>query len=150
MNETDFIRQQLTVERAHLREILHAVRRSSGARPPRAAAAYIDWAGRRVLNQVQAHCTALQAAHVEAQFQAPLEQVAATAAQAVPGEAPRATHLSVEALLAVVEAWSEPLDALAGRTLRTAHWRKAAQLSADTILEERQLFTAARSSAGLS
>jgi hypothetical protein len=33
---------------------------------------------------------------------------------------------------------------MAGSALRIAHWRRAVHLSADTILEERQLYAAAR------
>ena len=54
-----------------------------------------------------------------------------------------------ERLLAVLDAWTEPLDILAGQTLRIGHWRQAAQLSADSILAERQLYAAARSAVGL-
>jgi hypothetical protein len=141
MNETDFIRQQLTVERAHLREILQAVRHSGGARAARPVALYIDWAGRRLLNQLAAHRSGLHSAALDAGSAAQLATVATRAADT---DRSRAPHLQIEPLLAVVEAWSESLDALAGRTLRVTHWREAAQLSADSILEERQLFAAAR------
>ncbi len=44
----------------------------------------------------------------------------------------------------LLDAWNEPLDALAGHSLRIAQWRAAARLSADTIFEERQRYAAAR------
>jgi hypothetical protein len=137
MNETDFIRQQLSAERAHLREILLAVPEESGpVKMARPVAAYVEWASRRLLNQLSAHCCALQAAPA----------MAAAAAEA----AAAASHtLRAKRLLALLEAWGDPLDTLAGARLRIAHWRQAAQLSADTILEERQLYAAARVAAGL-
>jgi len=52
-------------------------------------------------------------------------------------------------LLALLDGGTEPLETVAGRTLRIQHWRQAAQLSADSILEERQLYAAARSAVSL-
>jgi hypothetical protein len=151
MNETDFIRQQLAAERAHLREILLAVPQESGpVKIARPVAAYVEWASRRLLNQLSAHRCALQAVPtIAAATHAHLNEVSTAAIQA--GEAAAAASLNLQAkrLLALLEAWSDPLDALAGTRLRIAHWRQAAQLSADTILEERQLYAAARVAAGL-
>ncbi len=68
-------------------------------------------------------------------------------------ETTRPLHLQGERLLALMPALTQleaSLDALAGGTFRVNHWRRAAQLNADTILEERQLYVAARSAAGLS
>jgi hypothetical protein len=133
MNETDYLRQQLATERTHLREILVALNAATATvRHPRPIEVYIDWAGRRL------------AAATRAQ----LAQVATAAEQA--GAAKSAPHLHPAALLALLEAWNDGLDALAGTQLRIAHWRQAAHLSADTILEERQLYGAARSAVGLS
>jgi hypothetical protein len=148
MNETDFIRQQLIIERAHLREILEAIHRSTPARPARTVQRYIDWAGARLVAQIDAHRAALRAAALDADSQQRLQRADAAARAAQEASSPNG-HLHVQPLLDLVEAWSEPLDALAGRALRITHWRQAAQLSADTILEERQLFAAARSAAGL-
>jgi hypothetical protein len=143
MQETDFIRQQLAAERAHLREILRAVPAEPGpVKPARPVSTYIEWAGRRLLEQLSAHCTALQAEPtIGAGMRAQLAAVEAAAARALDIQATR--------LLGLLDAWSEPLDALAGATLRTSHWRRVAHLSADTILEERQLYAAARGAAGL-
>jgi hypothetical protein len=150
MNETDFIRQQLATERAHLREVLLAVRRETApgtlARP---LSTYIEWSSRRLLNQLSAHGGALRAvSSLAAATHAQLSEVATavTHAQAASGHAP---DVHAQRLLALLESWSEPLDALAGATLRIGHWRQAAQLSADTILEERQRYAAARAAAGL-
>jgi hypothetical protein len=116
MNETDFIRRQLALERAHLREILQYLRgASSGARHPRPLADYIDWGSRRLLAQL--------------------------------GEPSGA--VTSERLLALIEIWSERLESPAGGTPGIGHWRRAAQLSADSILEERRLYAAARTAAGL-
>jgi hypothetical protein len=150
MNETDFIRQQLAAERAHLREILRAVAPGSGpAQTPRPISAYVDWASQRLLNQLSAHHSALQALPtIAAATRAQLAEVANAATQVHPAAAGSA---SVEAarLLELLESWSAPLDALAGAALRVGHWRRCADLSADTILEERQLYAAARVAAGL-
>jgi len=135
MNETDFIRQQLAAERAHLRQILDALPPASAAgAPARPVALYIDWAGRRLLQQFQAHCATLQAV------------------PALGLETTRPLHLQAERLLALMPALTQleaSLDALAGGTFRVSHWRQAAQLNADTILEERRLYAAARGAAGL-
>ena len=151
MNETDFIRQQLAAERGHLREILLHVRRHNGAaQAARPVVAYVEWASRRLLEQLGAHRAALQALPtLAAATRAQLTQVAnaATEADAV-GTAPPLT-LQAARVLALLEAWNEPLDEVAGATLRIGHWRRCAQLSADTILEERQLYAAARAAAGL-
>jgi hypothetical protein len=149
MNETDFIRQQLATERAHLREILHSVRQASGghgvAHP---VMLYIDWAGRRLVSQVEAHRTALRsAATLNPAMQAQLI-AAATATEVAQTGAPGALPLRAAQLLAVLDAWSDPLDSAAASLLRVAHWRQAAHLTADTILEERQLYAAARGAAG--
>jgi hypothetical protein len=151
MNETDFIRQQLAAERAHLREILLAVPEESGpvnmARP---VTAYIEWARRRLLNQLGAHRCALQAVPtMGAATHAQLSALSTAATQAVEAAAAASLNVQAKRLLALLEAWSDTLDALAGATLRIAHWRQAAHLSADTILEERQLYAAARGAAGL-
>ncbi len=62
MNETDFIRQQLALERAHLREMLNAVRREmTPVDAPRPLAIYLDWAGERLLARLKALRAALQA-----------------------------------------------------------------------------------------
>jgi hypothetical protein len=152
MNETDFIRQQLASERAHLREILRALRPAAAAdRPPHPAALYVDWAGRRLISQVLAHQTALQGGAVLAPaLREQLAAAASAATQASETGAASAAALRAERLLAVLDAWSEPLDAAAGTALRIAHWRRAAHLSADTILEERQLYAAARGAIGRS
>jgi hypothetical protein len=132
MNETQFIRQQLALERAHLREILRAVIQESGpVKMARPVTAYLEWAGRRLLNQL-----------------AQLNEgspVASRTAEAVAAPPDAQAHR----LLALLEAWSDPPEAPAGTPPRIAHWRKAARLSADTILEERQLYAAARTAAGL-
>jgi hypothetical protein len=151
MNETDFIRQQLHLERTHLREILRALRQASAAdRPAHPIALYIDWAGRRLINQVLAHQAALQdAAALDPALQGQLAEASGAARQAQNGTT-GSGHLRAEGLLGMLEAWSEPLDAAAARALRITHWRRAAHLSADTILEERQLYAAARGALGRS
>ena len=142
MNETDFIRQQLAAERSHLREVLEAVRRGTAANGnARPVALYIDWASRRLVPQLAAHQAALEvldsgpAAQQLARVAAAVSKVTATERQS--------------AQRAELDAWTEPLDILAGQTLRIGHWRQAARLSADSILEERQLYAAARSAVGL-
>jgi hypothetical protein len=149
MNETDFIRQQLAAERSHLREVLEAVRRGTAANVnARPVALYLDWASHRIVRQLAAHQAALEvlaappAAQQLSRVSAAVGKV--TAATAEPHGARRA-----ERLLAVLDAWTEPLDILAAQTLRIGHWRQAARLSADSILEERQLYGAARSAVGL-
>jgi hypothetical protein len=140
MNETDFIRQQLAAERAHLRAILEAVRHGTAANgAARPVSLYIEWASRRCRQQLAAHQAALAALGNSAATQ-PLSRIAAALGT---------TDANPERLLALLDAWTEPLDALAGRSLRINHWRQAAGLSADSILEERQLYVAARSAAGL-
>jgi hypothetical protein len=151
MNETDFIRQQLAAERAHLREILLAVPQGT---PPikmaRPVAAYIEWASRRLLNQLSAHRGALQAVPtIAAATRAQLTEVSTAASDALEAAAARSLNIQAKRLLRLLEAWSDSLDAVAGATLRIGHWRQAAHLSADTILEERQLYAAARVAAGL-
>jgi hypothetical protein len=135
MNETDFIRTQLAAERAHLREILAAVQ---GGTPAMADAPsvmqYLEWASRRLGQQIAAHQVALGAPDQGAAAWQPAQESAARRA---------------ERLLALLETGAEPLHATAGRTLRISHWRQAARLSADSILEERQLYAAARSAVGL-
>ena len=143
MQETEFIRGQLTLERAHLREILEAVRRGCPVGGnSRALADYLDWAGRRLVGQLDAHRNALQAAPLlSPDTRAQLEQLSGAAAQ---------LHGGAERLLALIAAWTDPLERQAARTLPIAHWRQAVHLSADTILQERRLYTAARDAAGLS
>ncbi|HTC51575.1 MAG TPA: hypothetical protein VK700_06540 [Steroidobacteraceae bacterium] len=145
MNETDLIRQQLRLERTHLREILRALGPPTASeRPAHPVAVYIDWAGRRLIEQLLAHQTALQqAAALDPALQGALAAASSAARQAHNGAA-TAAHLPAQDLLAALDAWSEPLDAAAARALRIAHWRLAARLNADTILEERQLYAAAR------
>jgi hypothetical protein len=135
MNETDFIRQQLAAERAHLREILGAVHRGPAAVGNAAPVVlYIDWASRRLMQQFAAHQSAL----------ATLGNGSATQ------PLPEGTAVQrAERLLALLDAGPEPLDTLTGRSLRVNHWRQAAGLSADSILEERQLYAAARGAVGL-
>jgi len=145
MNETDFIRQQLHLEGAHLRELLHAC--AATERPAPAVAAYLQWAGPRLIDRVLAHHTALQdSAALAAPLRAQLSAAAAAARQA---QAASGAQQSAP-LRALLAAWSEPLDAAAGQLLRTAHWRRVAGLTADRILEERQLYAAAQASLGRS
>lgn len=140
MNETDFIRQQLHLERTHLREILRAARPATlGEKPARPVALYLEWAGQRLTQQLLAHQTALHSAPgLEQALRGPLATAASAARQAQEGGA--------EALLNALDAWNERLDAAAARALPVAHWRRAVLLNADTILEERQLYAAATSS----
>jgi hypothetical protein len=151
MNETDFIRQQLAAERAHLREILLAVPQGTGpakVAPP--VASYVEWAGGRLLNQLSTHRGALQAVPtIAAATRAQLTEVGTAATEALEVSAAGASSIQAQRLLALLDAWSDSLDAVAGATLRIGHWRQAANLSADTILEERQLYAAARRAAGL-
>jgi hypothetical protein len=151
MNETDFIRQQLAAERTHLREILLAVPQETGpVKMARPVTAYLEWASRRLLEQLSAHRCALQAVPaLTGATRARLTEVATTAAHARAAAAAGSPSVQAQRLLALLEAWSEPLDALAGASLRIGHWRRAAHLSADTILEERRLYAAARLAAGL-
>jgi hypothetical protein len=149
MNETDFIRQQLAAERSHLREVLEAVRRGTAApADAQPAALYIDWASRRLVQQLAAHQAALEvlagppATQQLARVSAAVSKVTATTAE-------RHGAAGADVLLAVLDAWTEPLDTLAGQMLRIGHWRQAVRLSADSILEERQLYAAARSAVGL-
>jgi hypothetical protein len=147
MNEIDFIRQQLAGERSHLREILRAA--GAADRPSHPVALYLDWAGRRLISQVLAHHTALQgSATLAPALREQLAAAAAAATQAGDTDAGRPPALRAERLRALLDAWSEPLEAAAGRVLRIAHWRRATHLSADTILEERQLYAAARGAVG--
>jgi hypothetical protein len=148
MNETDFIRQQLATERAHLRELLQAVRQASGSHAAaHPVALYIDWAGRRLIDQVEAHRAALRgSATLNPAMQTQLV-AAATAAKLAQSSA-GALPLRAEQLLSVLDAWSDPLDAAAASLLKVTHWRQVAHLTADTILEERQLYAAAHGAAG--
>jgi hypothetical protein len=135
MNETDFIRRQLAAERAHLREILAALQRATAATTAaHSVVLYIDWASHRLLQQIAAHQVALGAPDTDCAAQQPAEETPAGRA---------------ERLLALLEAGTQPLEPMAGRTLRIKHWRQAARLSADSILEERQLYAAARGAVGL-
>jgi hypothetical protein len=137
MNEADFIRQQLRLERTHLREILRALRPATTLESPaQPVARYLEWAGGRLIEQVLAHHGALQAAAgTDPTLRGPV---------AAAGSAARQAQAGPEGLLALLEAWSEPLDAAAGRMLRISHWRRAAHLTADSIIEERELYAAAR------
>ena len=149
MNETDFIRQQLAAERAHLREILQAVHRGTAAfGNARPVALYIDWASRRFVQQLAVHQTALAALDNGSAAQ-PLSAVSAALSKVVANATERQSAQRAERLLALLDAWTESLDTLAGRSLRVNHWRQAAGLSADSILEERQLYAAARGAVGL-
>jgi hypothetical protein len=151
MNETDFIRAQLAAERGHLRDILEAVRAGTlevGAARP--AAAYIEWARQRLVAQLDAHRRALEAMPATgADTRAQLAKLAGAAAGLAENATVRPLNGVAERLLALLNAWSDSLDSLAGRTLRVGHWRQAAQLSADTILEERQRYAAARGARGV-
>jgi hypothetical protein len=143
MNETDFIRQQLSAERAHLREILEAVRQDSGARRlSRPVKQYIEWASRRLVTQLRTQLAALQAAGAAGPALGPdmlakLEKISTAVSRC--GET---------SLLESLASWGDALDVMAAKSLRIGHWRAAAQLTADTILEERQLYGAARAAAG--
>jgi hypothetical protein len=145
MNETDFIRQQLAAERAHLREILAAVPQGAGlSRPTRPVEQYLEWASGRLVTQLRAQLAALTAAGAGGpalgpEMLAKLEQIATAASRAAE---PR--------LLESLAIWGDALDVMAGKTLRVGHWRAAARLTVDTILEERQLYGAARDAAGRS
>jgi hypothetical protein len=145
MNETDFIRQQLAAERAHLREILEAAREGSGTiRQTRPVEQYIEWASGRLVTQLRAQLTALQAAGAGGPALGPdelakLEKISTAA-----------TRSTDTRLLESLASWGDALDVMASKSLRIGHWRAAAQLTADTILEERQLYFAARDAAGLS
>jgi hypothetical protein len=152
MHETEFIRRQLALERAHLREILEAVRRGCAVGGhSRALADYLDWASQRLIGQLDAHRSALQAAPgLGADTRAQLDALSGAAVAARDGGNGRPVDLRAERLLALMAAWTDPLETAAGRTLRVTHWRQAAQLSADTIFQERQLYGAARAAAGLS
>ena len=151
MNETDFIRAQLAAERAHLRDILEAVRAATlevgQARP---AADYIEWAGQRLVAQLDAHRRALQALPATgADTRAQLARLAGAAGRLAEHGTGRPLHEVAEQLLAALDAWSDSLDAFAGRTLRIGHWRQAAHMTADSILEERQRYAAARGAAAV-
>lgn len=148
MNETDFIRRQLAAERAHLREILDAGGGGTAATisaPP--VALYLEWGGRRIVQQLTVHRAGLEALG-DAAATAALGRLSAAldraAAHAGAPPAQRAAQLP-----ALLDAWTEPLDTLAGRCLRLPHWRAAAHLNADSILQERQLHAAALQAAGL-
>jgi hypothetical protein len=148
MNESQYLRQQLALERSHLQEILQVVRRGSAAMgTSRPVAEYIDWAGRRLLSQLHAHRQALQAAAAtDAVTGALLDRLAGAASRVSDGH-DRPSDVRAEHLLALIAAWSEPLDVLARSTLHVSQWRQAAQLNADTILQERQLYAKARAAA---
>jgi hypothetical protein len=150
MNEVDFIRQQLASERAHLREILEAVRAATpGSGTARPVTVYLEWARQRLVAQLGAHRAALSASPgIAPDTMAQLTRVAEATTRVIDsGTEP--PELLAERLRALLDAWSESLDALTARSLRIAHWRKATHLSADSILEERRLYTAARAAAGL-
>jgi hypothetical protein len=151
MNETAYLRQQLALERAHLLKIVQALHQGSDAvRSSRPVTDYIDWAGGRLVQQLQALGQALQAAAATGtDLHARLERLTAAAAVADGGDG-GLSDLRAERLLALLGAWSEPLETLAGSTLHITQWRRAAQLSADTILREGLLYTAARAAAGQS
>ena len=152
MNESDFLRGQLAAERAHFREILQAVRAGTATvSHSRPVALYIEWARRRLVTQLQAHQTALEALpELPAAARAQLAGMttALVAVEDAPHPVP-ATAVQAERLLVLMDAWNESLESLVGQTLRTPHWRQAAHLTADTILEERQLYGAARGAVGL-
>jgi len=149
LNETGVIRQQLAVERDHLREILESVRRASAPATARAVCEYIDWAARRLLLQLQAHHDALAGTPDPGPGRAAeLARLSGAAAQLADRAGQRPMSERAEQLQALLAAWSESLEQRAAATLRVAHWRRAAQLSADSILEERQLYAAARAAAG--
>jgi hypothetical protein len=131
MNETGYLRAQLALERAHLQVILQAVRQASpteqAARP---VADYLDWASRRLVSQ--------------------LARLSGAAAVRSDGAPAPSDDVGAEHALALLTAWSDQLEALAGRTLHITQWRHIAQLNADSILQERQLYAAACAAAGLS
>jgi hypothetical protein len=151
MNETEYVRGQLALQRAHLREIASAVHPGIAPRDHlRPAQLYLDWAGRRLLQQLTLHRTALLALPaLPPALRAQLAQLASATAQLSDTTA-RAPHLHAQPLLGVLDAWSPALDELAGTALRLGHWRQAGHLSADTILEERELYAAARGVLGVS
>ena len=138
MNEAEFIRQQLRLEEGHLRALLQTY--VSSERPAQALTLYVHWAGARLIERVLAHETALQGCPaLDAALRAALAQALTSARRARCAQgAARA-----EQLLALLGAWSEPLQAAATGLLPTPHWRRVGQLSADSILEERQLYAAA-------
>jgi hypothetical protein len=145
VNEVDYIRQQLAAERSHLRDILAAVRREATGRSAGPVTEYLDWAGPRLVRQLTCLQAALAAApDLPPRQLADLSGVAQRAGSATPPVQPQS-----ELLQSLLSAWSEPVDALAGRTLRTPQWRQVAHLSADSVLAERRLFAAARAAAGL-
>jgi hypothetical protein len=146
MNESEFLRRQLATERAHLREILQAAREGSAEiSTPQAVANFGDWAGRRLVTQLGIQCEALQAVvDSDAQIRAQLAIVFSARSAVIACGTMQPLSRVAEPLLALLDAWSDALDSLAGSALPTSHWRRAAHLSADTILEERQLYAAAR------
>ena len=118
MNESDYIRQQLRAERSHLREVLELAPQA----PATALAArdrYLAWGARRQHEIQQRHLALLAAKAIQVR----------TASSAV---------------LSNLLAATEELESLADPVYGIADWRRAAQLSADAILEERRLYGAAR------
>lgn len=147
MNEVDYIRQQLQTERSHLREILQAVRQAGPLKNSRAVTTYVDWAVRRHLSVLDAHIGALESTAAP-----PVHSELSKAAASVRGmdtASGQTLALRAERILAVLDSWTDALEATAARALRVAHWRQAARLNADSILEERQLHAAARGALGL-
>jgi len=160
MNESDYLRQQLAAERAHLRQLLAALR-TGPSQALAARAHYLAWATPRLLAQYGRHLDLLPGRLAARRQTLPPQAIAgiSTATRAAtatlaqlqaaldsPQEARLAQALAAHLapLATLVKAWDEPLEQLAADCYRIEDWRRAAQLRADDILRERQLFAAAQ------
>ena len=128
MNESEYLRRQLATEREHLRAVLDA--RHAASVPASAGADYLAWAAPRLLALQDRHLQLLSA-RLPAQALPPAGRIQAD----TPPD---------DAALAALLAACETLEALAAGCYRIEDWRQAAQLRADDILRERQLYAAAR------
>ena len=118
MNESEYIRQQLRAERSHLREVSELAQAAPGAALA-ARNGYLAWGAQRQREIQQRHLALLATKAIEVRA---------------------VSSAALSNLLAAAEA----LETLAEPVYGIADWRRAAQLSADTILEERRLYGAAR------
>jgi hypothetical protein len=136
MNESDYLRQQLATERAHLRELLALPRRNAVQTP---GEHYLAWATPRLLAVYERHRALL-----------PRRLAATAVAPPLPGIDRISTGAGTDdaALAALLAAWDTQIEQPAAACYRIEDWRQVAQLRADDILTERRLYSAARAAHG--
>lgn len=128
MNESDYLRKQLSAERAHLAAVLERLR----VHPEHAGAGeYLAWAAHRLRAVYERHLILLPAR---------------LAARALPPPTlPRLGNGGADstAMTKLLLSWDSAIETPAASCYRIEDWRQVAQLRADDILKERQLYAAA-------